>query len=112
MDLRDNIMTDIDLLLDRYNTRLLANKIAENTKKIRIQQNFTQKELSDRSGVKLSTLKRFEQKGEISLSNMLKLAVTLDVIDEFEKLFTSEAKTIDELLKEEKVKERKRVRKG
>ena len=105
-------MTDIDLLLNRYNPHLLASKVAENSKKMRILHNFTQKELAERSGMTLSSLKRFEQKGEISLSNMLKIAISLDATDGFEKLFLNkEANTLDEFLDEKNVKERKRVRK-
>ena len=105
-------MADIDLLLNRFNTNLLAYKIAENSKINRIRHNLTQKELAERSGVSLSSLKRFEQKSQISLENLLKIAVTLDAVESFEKLFSDIKKnTLNEYLNEKKIKKRKRVRK-
>ncbi len=105
-------MADIDLLLNRYNPNLLARKIAENLKQSRIKQRFTQEELAERSGVTLSSLKRFEQKAEISLSNLLKLAVALDALEAFESLFVdNEPNTLDEFLSDKEPKKRKRVRK-
>lgn len=110
--LKDNIMTDIDLLLNHFDTNLLAYKIAENSKINRIRHNLTQKELAESSGVSLSSLKRFEQKHQISLENLLKIAVTLDAVESFEKLFSDIKKnTLDEYLNEKKIKNRKRVRK-
>lgn len=47
--------------------------IAENMKKRRLALNLTQAGLSERSGVALSTLRKFEQSGAISIDNLLKL---------------------------------------
>ena len=47
---------------------------------------YTQKELSERSGVSLGTLKRFENTGQISLESLLKLAFVLECLEEFMKL--------------------------
>ena len=105
-------MVDIDLLLSGFNVNLLAEKIAENLKINRISHNLTQKELAERTGVSLSSLKRFEQKAKISLENLLKIAVILDSTNNFEKLFSEIKKnTLDDYLKEKKIKIRKRVRK-
>ncbi|MDF1548770.1 MAG: helix-turn-helix transcriptional regulator [Bacteroidales bacterium] len=105
-------MTDIDLLLNQYNPKMLAARIAENFKKTRISHNFTQEELSQRSGVALSSLKRFEQKAEISLASLLKLAVVLESSASFEKLFAeTKFTTLDSYVDENKVASRKRVRK-
>jgi len=49
--------------------------------------NITQRELAERAGVPLSTLKRFEQKGEISLAALLRIAGVLDGLKEFVELF-------------------------
>ncbi len=105
-------MVDIDLLLDRYNPSLFAKKITENLKQSRIKRQFTQEELAERSGVTLSSLKRFEQKAEISLSNLLKLAIALDALETFESLFIDDKpSTLDEFLSDKESKNRKRVRK-
>ena len=49
----------------------------------RLELNLTQAALASRSGVSLGTLKRFERYGEISLKNLLLLAVALKSIDGF-----------------------------
>lgn len=112
MNLKNNMMTDIDLLLDRTNPKLLSKKISENLKKTRVRQKITQKELAERSGVPLSNLKRFEQKAEIALNSLLKLAIVLDSTAGFEKLFTEDKiNTLDDFIATNKLTERKRVRK-
>ena len=45
---------------------------------------LTQLELSSRSGVSLGSLKRFEQTGQISLESLLKLALVLECLQDFE----------------------------
>ena len=49
-------------------------KIAENVRERRLQMDLTQEGLAERSGVPLSTLRKFEQKGNISLESFLKSA--------------------------------------
>lgn len=106
-------MTDIDVLLNFNNPNYLAKKIAENSKKKRIQLNLTQQELSERSGVSLSSLKRFEQKAEISLASLLKIAIVLDATENIMSFFTEKApaQTLDDYIKENKNIEKQRVRK-
>lgn len=48
---------------------------------------LSQARLSELSGVSLGSLKRFEQSGEISLQNLLKIAFALDCANDFEALF-------------------------
>ena len=47
--------------------------LAVNMKERRLALNLTQSGLSERSGVRLGTLRRFEQSGAISLENLFKL---------------------------------------
>ncbi len=47
---------------------------------------FSQKALSERSGVSLGSIKRFENTGEISLPSLLKIAIILDCLDDFENI--------------------------
>lgn len=62
---------------------------------------MTQAELSVRSGVSLASLKRFEQTGEISFVSLLKIASVLDVMEEFDQLFTKkEYRSIQEVIDE------------
>ena len=62
---------------------------------------MSQQKLADRSGVSLGSVKRFEQTGEISLSSLLKIAMVLDCLKDFEKLFEKpEYKSIEEIINE------------
>lgn len=104
-------MTNIELLLNRNKPGFIAQNIRNKFKKLRIIKNYTQTELAKRSGVTISSLKRFEQKAEISLMNLIKLAIILDATEGFETLFVSEPNTLNDFLKIKKAKERKRARK-
>lgn len=74
--------------------------------------NLTQEGLALRSGVSFGTIKLFERRGKISLESLLKLAIALQASDEFEKLFlaTTPALSLDELLKEPKVRKRGNIK--
>lgn len=52
-------------------------KLAEHARARRLNLGLTQQGLAYRSGVKLATLRKFEQKGSISLESFLKLLVAL-----------------------------------
>ncbi len=79
----------------------------------RLALNFSQKTLSERSGVSLGVLKKFEQTGQVSLGSLLKIAVSLDALSSFQDVFKPMApeqfSTLDQLLAQNK--KRKRGRK-
>jgi len=82
---------DILALLDEYTlstTEDVAKGIAEDFKKRRIEKNLTRREISIDSGVAISNVARFEQKGLISLSNLILLAKALGYIGELKGLFS------------------------
>ena len=86
-------------------------KIAENMRARRLHLDLTQKGLADRSGVPLPTLRKFEQKGTISLESFLKLQMVLGGLEDF--LEVTEVKeigfsSIDDVLKSEIKHTRKR----
>jgi transcriptional regulator with XRE-family HTH domain len=60
--------------------------IAGRFKARRLAMNLTQRELAARSGVTWSSLKRFEREGLIALDSLLKLALVLDCLDDFDRL--------------------------
>ncbi len=82
-----------DVLLevrDRFKARRLAVRL-------------TQAGLAKRSGVTLGSLKRFETTGLIALDSLLKLALVLDCLSDFDKLAAQdstslESRTLDEVL--------------
>ena len=89
-------------------------KIAENVRERRLLMELTQEGLAERSGVPLATLRKFEQKGAISLESLLKLLMVvggleeiIDVLKPPKPNFTS----IDEVLKDRNSISRKRGRK-
>lgn len=89
----------------------LAEDIAQRVRQKRIKLNITQRELAERSGVSFGSVKRFEQKGEISLQHLLKIAIVLRSVSEFEHLFKEDPyQSIDDVIKENSRKTRKRAR--
>ena len=80
----------------------MAGVIAKKAQEKRLRLNLSQQTLSEKSGVSYGTLKKFEQKGQISLESLLKIALALGEMDKFEHLFaTTDDKlpaSLDELL--------------
>jgi len=85
----------------------MAAKVAENARSMRLAQNFSQRSLAARSGVSEASLKRFESKGEISFSSLLRISAVLGCMNDFSALFSPrEIVTIDELIKKTRVRGR------
>ena len=61
--------------------------IASRIRSIRKRRKTSQKRLSEKSGVSLGSVKRFEQNGEISLISLTKIAIALEIEGELEDLF-------------------------
>src|SRR5690554_6245808 len=86
-------------------------KIVESIRDRRLQMELTQEGLSERSGVPLSTLRKFEQKGVISLDSFLKILSVVGGLDEMIEALKPKQqhfKSIDEVLKSEEKNSRKR----
>jgi len=89
----------------------IAEDLARRAKQRRLQLNITQQELAERSGVSFGSVKRFEQKGEVSLKNLLHIAVVLQSVAEFAQLFPADSyRSIDELIEQRKTQKRERAR--
>ncbi|SKC07023.1 hypothetical protein SAMN05660841_04009 [Sphingobacterium nematocida] len=100
-------------MLSLISTSKAQKKIADHVRDRRLVMELTQEGLSQRSGVPLATLRKFEQKGVISLESLLKILIVVggleDVIAALEPdkpTFTS----IDDVLKEDNTAYRKRGR--
>ena len=77
----------------------INNEVASNVQKLRKRKKISQKELAERSGVSLGSIKRFEQTGEISLQSLTKIAIALRAEEELESLFTNaNFESIEEIL--------------
>jgi transcriptional regulator with XRE-family HTH domain len=76
----------------------VARQLAERVKALRLRRNWKRATLAERSGVSESSVKRFERTGHVSLENLLKLAFTLDRLEELTSLFVpAPAASIQEL---------------
>lgn len=76
----------------------VARDLADRVKTLRLDRHWTQSELAQRAGIALPTYRRFESAGLISLERLLKIAVVLDALPEFERLFRQPLpSTLDEL---------------
>ncbi|KGA93844.1 hypothetical protein LptCag_1554 [Leptospirillum ferriphilum] len=60
-----------------YTPKEVLLRIAGNLKRQRLVRNTSQKELSIQSGVPLATIRLFEQKGKISLSNLVRIVMAI-----------------------------------
>ena len=64
-----------------YTPKDLQDHLADRLKQARLTQNLTQQALAERSGVSLGSLRRFEQRGLISLTGFVKLSFALNLSD-------------------------------
>jgi transcriptional regulator with XRE-family HTH domain len=67
--------------------------LAERFKTLRLTAGFKRSTMAKRSGVTESSLKRFENSGEISLKNLLLLSHAIGRLQEFEDIFQPSAAT-------------------
>lgn len=89
----------------------VQNKLTENARQRRLQMELTQEGLANRSGVPLPTLRKFEQKGTISLESYLKLQMVLGGLENIlkaTKVKETEFSSIDEVLDADTTSTRKR----
>lgn len=100
------------MILQIYTPYELKKIIAKRARERRLSLNLSQQSLADRSGVKYGTLKKFETTGQISLESLLKLALVLEELGNFNKLFLEDNEklpsSLDKLLEDSS---RKRGRK-
>lgn len=73
-------------------------QLAHRFKALRLIAGYKRSTLAKRAGVSEASLKRFENSGEVSLKNLLRLAHSLNHLQEFNALFQPpEARTLAEL---------------
>ena len=88
-------------VLDNYTLETIddiALKLAEDFRRRRIEKNLTREEVAQSADVALSNLVRFEQKGLISLKNLIALGMALGYTSEIKNLFaTPKYATMEEL---------------
>jgi len=89
----------------------VALQLAARLRQLRLERNLTRASLAARAGVTVSSLKRFESTGKASLDLVLRLALSLDRLDELNDLFLPpRARSLDELEERARWAHRKRGR--
>ena len=80
----------------------IAEIIANNLKAKRKKMKHSQLKLAEKSGVSLASVKRFENKFEIALTSLIRLAIALDCESDFENLFKQKTySSINEVINEQ-----------
>lgn len=76
----------------------IALKLAEDFRHRRIEKNLTREDVAQIAGIAVSNIVRFEQKGLISMNNLIALAIALGYSSEIKNLFaTPKYSTMEEL---------------
>lgn len=95
------VMDNMLSVLDNYtldNIDDIAITLAQDFRKRRIEKNMTREEIAKKSGVAVSNIIRFEQKGLISLKNLIGIAIAMEYTSEVKNIFAEpKYSTIEEL---------------
>ena len=78
---------DISTFVNAITETSIINGLIERAKRRRKELKLSQKELSVKSGVSYSSIRRFETSGEISLTSLIKIAHALNSMEDFNNLF-------------------------
>lgn len=83
-------MNNILSVLDNYTFDKvddIAMKLAADFRARRIEKNMTREQVAEKSGVAVSNIIRFEQKGLISLKNLIGIAMAMEYTSEVKNIF-------------------------
>ena len=89
-------------------------EVRDRFKRRRLALNLTQAGLAKRSGVALGSLKRFETTGLVAFDSLLKLAIVLDCLGDFDGLAAEDAQSLigrplDEVLSQTRIRKKGRM---
>jgi transcriptional regulator with XRE-family HTH domain len=95
--------------------RDIQRELATRFKARRLSMNLSQEGLAQRSGVSWSSLKRFEHTGLIAIDSLLRLALVLDCLQDFDHVCADRArdlasKSLDEILAAPKNRRKGRIK--
>lgn len=92
----------IDLSQFKITPNEISGAIVENVRARRKEAHLTQKQLSQKSGVSLGSIKRFERTGEIALISLIRISVALGCQEDFLQLFAKKQyQSIQEIIDEQ-----------
>jgi transcriptional regulator with XRE-family HTH domain len=80
-------MKDFVFNFEEVTPQEINKRIAERLRLVRKRRKLSQERLSEKSGVSLGSVKRFERSGEISLISLTKIAIALDLEQGLKDLF-------------------------
>lgn len=83
----NNILAILESYLHDHPNEI-AMEMANDFRKRRIEKNLTREQVADKSGVAVSNITRFEQKGLISLKNLIGIAMVLGYTSEIRHIFS------------------------
>jgi len=98
-------MTKSNIMVSLLTVLKAQQQLSHHTKARRLNMGLTQEGLSTRADVKLPTLRKFEQKGVISLESFLKLLAVLDGLESIVQAVKppeEEYSSIEDILKKNK----------
>ena len=106
---------DNRIALDMKTPRDVQRDLAKRFKTRRLALNLTQEGLAARAGVSWSSLKRFEHTGLIALEALLKLAMVLGCLSDFDRVRADDGpgldgKSLDQILREPKPRRKGRIK--
>lgn len=94
-----------------YTPGEVGERLAARMKQLRLARDWKRETLAQRAGINAGTVKRFETTGRIALDNLLKLALALGCLDQFEAVFAPPvARTLAELEQRSEAPRRERGR--
>lgn len=82
-------LKDISSFVNVLTYQKLTEIIVTNFIKRRKELKYSQQKLATLSGVSYGSIKRFEQKGEISFQSLLKIADAINALDDFKNIFST-----------------------
>ncbi len=86
-------------------------QLGERARVLRIFRRMRQKELANRAGIGLMTVRRFEQTGRASVENVLRMATVLRAEGAFQSLFKPpKYRSLDEAISQPEARKVRRVR--
>lgn len=101
------------LAVGMSNPNEIARQIAARVRERRLELDLTQEGMAARSGVKFATYRRFEQTGEISLKGLLQIGFALNVLSDFDALFSHrQYQSLNDVLNEQNVVRKRRGKKN
>jgi len=88
----------------------ICSQFGKRCKVLRLMRNLTQKQVANMTGASLSSVRRFEVNGQVSLDLFIKIAQALQVVQQLEPLFVQQEASIADIEKQQAAMQRQRAR--